>query len=179
MFGCIGSIKETKRLLIPYMVAVVLVTLTQIAGLIISLLYWDKLKENIKDVLEVRLEHYQKDQMFAKSWDSAMSTLNCCAVNGWTDFKTLNKLPKYCCQDPLTQCNIGEHDTKIPGCLTKIYSDILESYRIDILIPSAEIFFNLLGIIAASLILRKKSAGSKQFWEWRSRTNKLRRDSTL
>ena len=183
MFGCIGSIKETKRLLIPYMIAVVLVTLAVIAGLTISLLYWDDLKGSIKHVGEVRLRQYQKDQTFTKSWNFTMSNLKCCGVNGWTDFQTLNqtlnRLPKYCCKDQLTDCNINDGDELIPGCFTKIYSEILESYNIHILIPSTEIFLNLFGIVAASLILRKKSAGSKQFWEWKSKTGGFKRDSLL
>ena len=179
MFGCLGSIKETKRLLIPYMIAVVLVTLAEIAGLTISLLYWDDLKDSIKNLGVTRLRKYQIDPTFTESWDKTMSDLNCCGGTGWNDFQTLNiTLPKYCCEDQSTQCNINDGDDEIPGCFTKIHSEILENH-IHILIPSTEIFLNLFGIFAASLILRKKSAGSKQFWEWKQKTVGFRRDSLL
>jgi CD63 antigen len=179
IFGCIGSISESKRLLIAYMIAVVLVTLVQISGLTLSILYKDKLKDSIKDVLELRLRYYKQHHSVANSWDFAMSNLNCCGVNGWNDFESLNKLPKYCCKDQLTQCNVNEHDDKIPGCLTKVYGDILENYRIDIVILSMEIFFNLSGIVAATLMLRKSFVGSKQFWEWTSKIGGFKRDSRL
>ena len=67
VFGCLGASKESKKLLIPYIIAVVLITLAQITGLTMSLVYQRELKESVSTIFDLKLQYYNTDSSLTQS----------------------------------------------------------------------------------------------------------------
>ena len=183
LFGCLGATKETKKLLIPYIIAVVLIALAQLTGLAMSVVYQRELKDSVSTILELRLQYYNADLSLTKSWDHAMSDWNCCGIKGWKDFKNLTDekiqtVPKYCCLGNSTNCNVNNAQlADVPGCFAKIYNNIYYPYVFVIL--AIEAVIKICGVIACSFILRKSLGGSEKFWKWKSQKEGFKSDKKM
>ena len=186
LFGCLGAIKESKILLTSYIIFVVFITIAQITGMVLLLIYEAKLKLSISNVLRYRLSYYKEELGLTNKWNEVMKNFECCGVNGMEDFFQIaqqykwvkfQELPKYCCPSKSNTCKFDEGDVNIPGCLEQYFDS--ELHRIDILILAIEIFLNVLGIISSAFILRKSVEGSKKFWEWKSHAYTFKTDSRM
>ena len=100
LVGCCGAIKESKCLLITYALVVILITLVQSIGIILSAVYQENLKDHISTAFTPIIQHYGDDSLTTQVWNLKMESLECCGVNGYDDFKTLKssiKIASICC----------------------------------------------------------------------------------
>ena len=156
LVGCCGAFKESKCLLITYAVIVILVTLVQSIGIILSAVYQDELKTHISSALKPTLQHYGYDQdpAITKYWDTKMTTLQCCGIKGHQDFIGLNttkNINEICCLGgPCTSSNIKQNGNEtVPGCVDKAFLDLKDQWMHAIIIAGVIILTEILGIALA------------------------------
>ena len=156
LVGCCGAIKESKCLLITYAVVVILVTLVQSVGIILSAVYQPTLKTHISIALKPTLRYYgyDQDRTITEIWDIKMTNLQCCGVDGYKDFIGLNtttEIAKICCiGGPCNTGNIEINGNKdVPGCVDKVFSDMKEQWMHAIIVVGVIILTEILGIALA------------------------------
>ena len=156
LVGCCGAIKESKCLLITYAVIVILITLIQSVGIILSAVYQPTLKTHISIALKPTLRYYGYDQdlTITEIWDVKMKNLQCCGVDGYKDFIGLNttsEIAKICCiGGPCNTGNIEINGNKaVPGCVDKVFSDLKEQWMHAIIVAGVIILTEILGIALA------------------------------
>ena len=160
MIGFFGAIKHSKCLLVSYVSAVITITLVQIAGMILLAVFQRELENHVIKFLQKTLHYYEHEEHVTTAWDIKMERLNCCGVIGYEDFNTTlsDNLPKFCCPEHATNCTVDflKNQTREelkPGCFTEVYNTIKGNVHYDVLIVSAAIVTNILGIASALLLI--------------------------
>ena len=156
LVGCFGAIKESKCLLILYALVVILITMAQSIGIILSAVYQEQLKNHISTTLQPFLQHYGNESDIKKIWDVKMTNLNCCGVKGWEDFKGLKpptiEIAPVCC-NPNQSCNVAtisdNKNSSVPGCVEKVFTDMKDQWMHAIIIAAVVILIEILGIAFA------------------------------
>jgi len=156
LVGCCGAIKESKCLLITYAVIVILITLIQSVGIILSAVYQPTLKTHISIALKPTLRYYgyDQDRTITEIWDVKMTNLQCCGVDGYKDFIGLNttsEIAEICCiGGPCNTGNIEQNGNKdVAGCVDKVFSDLKEQWMHAIIVAGVIILTEILGIALA------------------------------
>jgi hypothetical protein len=155
LVGCCGSFKESKCLLITYSTVVILITLAQSVGIILSAVYQKEFQSGVSIELRHSLNSYGKDQHVTLLWDLKMEALECCGVNGYTDFQTLDQninITSICC-GPVDTCNsqnLERRPTHAPkGCVDKLFTDLKGSMKYAIIFAAVVIVVEILAIALA------------------------------
>ena len=107
LVGCCGAIKESKCLLITYALVVILITLVQSIGIILSAVYQENLKDHISKAFAPVIQQYGNDPFTTQVWDLKMESLECCGVNGYGDFEALKistNISSICCNKNSDEC---------------------------------------------------------------------------
>lgn len=156
LVGCFGAIKESKCLLILYASVVILITLAQSIGIILSAVFQQKLKTQIGKLFKSSLTHYGTEPHITSIWNTKMNKLECCGVTDYSDFETLNStilIPAFCCSKSTSTCNVdslGKYDAEDPrGCLEKGLEVITGNMHYAIIVAAAVIVIEILGIAFA------------------------------
>ena len=151
LVGCFGAIKESKCLLISYSTVVILITIVQSIGIILSAVYQKELKTHMSTYFKSTLKYYGHRDIVDTYWNGKMNKLDCCGVHGYEDFnKTLTKLPTKCCIQDVTFCTKGiANKEKKTGCLDKVYEVINDHLHYLIIIAAVVIITEILGIAFA------------------------------
>lgn len=96
--GCMGSIKENKCLLMSFFVLLLIILLAEVILAILLFVYEQKLNKYVADGLTDSIQRYQSDNSTKVAWDSIQSFLQCCGVNGTSDWPS--NPPASCPSDP-------------------------------------------------------------------------------
>ncbi|XP_017201494.2 leukocyte surface antigen CD53 [Oryctolagus cuniculus] len=104
--GCMGSIKENKCLLMSFFVLLLVILLAEVILAILLFVYEQKLNKYVADGLTDSIQHYQSDNSTKVAWDSIQSFLQCCGVNGTSDWP----------RGPPASC---PSDSQVKGCYIK------------------------------------------------------------
>lgn len=146
--GCCGAIRENKCLLLFFFLFILLIFLAELSAAILAFIFRDNLSRDFF-TKEVK-KHYQgtnSSQIFSSTWNSVMTTFECCGVNGPQDFEDalyFNTLypsdivPEDCCRRTSPsrnseflskeECLMGsENYQNTEGCYTVILNS-LETY---------------------------------------------------
>lgn len=147
-FGCCGAIKESKCMLIIYIIIILCTLAAFIAGAVLGV---DQDSGVIEKPLLNTLGNYnpgstaEDDKALVDAWDTIQTEFKCCGVkslNNWEDdnsyFPTGEGylVPASCCEerdsvssDNIKQCQLNpdneEWTGELPGCLTKL-KDVIE-----------------------------------------------------
>uniref|UniRef100_A0A8C0NG38 Tetraspanin n=2 Tax=Canis lupus familiaris TaxID=9615 RepID=A0A8C0NG38_CANLF len=105
--GCMGSIKENKCLLMSFFILLLIILLAEVTLAILLFVYEQKLNDYVSESLTDSIKQYHLDNSTRATWDSIQSVLQCCGVNGTSDWN--GHPPKSCPSDPQVQ-----------GCYAKV-----------------------------------------------------------
>jgi len=89
--GYCGALQENKVLLTAYGLFLIIVFALQITGIVLCLVYRHQADSQVRTLLKTSLSSSYTSQvdrnMETLSWDLVMSTMQCCGVNNYTDFR--------------------------------------------------------------------------------------------
>eukprot|EP00096_Caligus_rogercresseyi_P015736 TRINITY_DN820_c0_g1_i1.p1 TRINITY_DN820_c0_g1~~TRINITY_DN820_c0_g1_i1.p1 ORF type:complete len:293 (+),score=64.60 TRINITY_DN820_c0_g1_i1:181-1059(+) len=116
--GYCGAIKESKVLLTAYGIFIIIITMLQIAAIVLVVLYKTHAEQHSKEFFRHTIQKYyttkgQRDAVTI-TWDFMMAELHCCGVDNSEDFRSAVKfmqlvnangnkqvIPEACCKlDP-------------------------------------------------------------------------------
>lgn len=112
-FGCFGSFRENRALLIVYTILLVLVLMGEVVAIIISLIYKGKISESVETGLDEKMGGYIKfvteeggTEDDKDIIDKIQTTLECCGIHGpdtytndsdWKAAAGAHNIPLSCC----------------------------------------------------------------------------------
>ncbi|XP_029440998.1 tetraspanin-1-like isoform X2 [Rhinatrema bivittatum] len=116
--GCLGAIKESRFLLMTFIMTMMAMFIAKIAAAVLALAF-SQIVEGIlhdKGLISLKEDYdaeYIKDGSVTLGWDFLMRKLKCCGFNNYTDFSAsqfVNRsglvYPKACCWTPASPaCN--------------------------------------------------------------------------
>ncbi|XP_004689718.1 PREDICTED: leukocyte surface antigen CD53 [Condylura cristata] len=104
--GCMGSIKENKCLLMSFFALLLIILLAEVTLAILLFLFEKQLGNYVYQGLNDSFQRYEKDNKTKAAWDSIQTFLQCCGVNGTSDW---NMRPPPSCPS----------DLQVEGCYLK------------------------------------------------------------
>ncbi|XP_048207727.1 leukocyte surface antigen CD53 [Perognathus longimembris pacificus] len=114
--GCMGSIKENKCLLMSFFILLLIILLAEVTLAILLFVYEQKLNKYVSEGLNDSIQRYHSDNSTKAAWDFIQTFLNCCGVNGTSDWTS--GPPESCPSKP-----------EVEGCYMKVqewfYSNFL------------------------------------------------------
>ncbi|XP_037682338.1 leukocyte surface antigen CD53 [Choloepus didactylus] len=105
--GCMGSIKENKCLLMSFFLLLLIILLAEVTLAILLFVYEQKLSDYVAEGLTSSIQRYHSDNSTKAAWDSIQSFLQCCGINGTSDWT--GGPPESCPKDP-----------QVKGCYMKV-----------------------------------------------------------
>ncbi|XP_045836235.1 leukocyte surface antigen CD53 [Meles meles] len=84
--GCMGSIKENKCLLMSFFFLLLIILLAEVTMAILLFVYDQKLNNYVSTSLTESFQQYHSNNSTKATWDSIQSFLQCCGVNGTSDW---------------------------------------------------------------------------------------------
>ncbi|KAL2076566.1 hypothetical protein ACEWY4_027838 [Coilia grayii] len=104
--GCCGAIRENKCLLLFFFMLILIIFLAELGAAILAFIFREHLTRSY--FTKELKHHYQgsnSTDVFTHTWNTIMTTFDCCGVNGAGDFeeglfRLLNptSVPEACCQ---------------------------------------------------------------------------------
>lgn len=183
MMGCCRS-KGARTFLIVYAVLIALVIVCEIVAAVLVLnVYKDEIGEKAKSFMETTIREDYKISSSQKGpensvtilWDSIMTSLQCCGVNGYKDFS--GEVPDTCCltpsvgnstmipspcPDPSTGASLPEQMTL--GCFPILIRGSVPAIASSLAVVA---LFQIAGVIL-SCFLSRRVEESREWYEMRS-----------
>lgn len=98
-FGCCGAIKENRCMVMIFAALISLILICELAGGIAAFVLKNKMAAGIKDAMETSLKQGSGNGTLAV-WNSIQHDLQCCGVDGSSDWNRVDKpIPDACCAD--------------------------------------------------------------------------------
>lgn len=98
-FGCFGSAKEVRCMLVTYFIAVFLIFVTMLVGGILGYVFREKVTKTMHNSMLGSIRSYGNYGPITEAWDETQSRLHCCGVNSYRDWN--EQIPDSCCQEPV------------------------------------------------------------------------------
>ncbi|XP_072924139.1 tetraspanin-16-like [Hemitrygon akajei] len=164
-FGCCGTIKESKVLLMMYFIAVSMIFIGEIICAIVILIFKSIIVLLFQDealkLLKNNYTGFGDKNLASTGWDALMKTLHCCGLNNYTDFEGSNYqiqkgrlYPKSCCRNPFSaECDGLSTSANViytKGCLSFVTSMIKRNSSI---IGGVTIGISLIQMMAMAISL--------------------------
>ncbi|ESO09549.1 hypothetical protein HELRODRAFT_185361 [Helobdella robusta] len=161
-FGCCGSFKENRTMMIVYMIMVVLVIILEIALVVAAHFNSAQIEDKMASKMRETIPKYDlsnHEQGIGFTWDKLQKTLKCCGVqiiSDWYDgnsqMEYLQTVPDSCCIEPSVGCGkVGNHS------LTSEY--VKDTYNIQGCAPALKMKFKdneiiIIGVISGLAVLK-------------------------
>lgn len=174
IFGIFSGWKESRQMLIAYLMLLSLVILTEITAAVLVLTYRIKLNETLKDAMNfIILSQYAQPGFEAqtKAFDELQAKFKCCGAVDFSDWSSssyilsqkispdtpYNKVAESCCKSPSTLCAVRDHPSNIysTGCVPTIETNMSEHILVYSLLVLGCCVFQVCGIFIVSLLVRR------------------------
>lgn len=99
-FGCCGAIRESRCMLITYIILLVIILLITLIVLIVIGAFMTWFNSNIDEEMFKSLQFYSHNNTgFRTMWNVLQSQAECCGVYSYTDWKNVSQsVPDSCCK---------------------------------------------------------------------------------
>lgn len=140
--GCCGAIRENKCLLLFFFLLILIIFLAELAAAILAFIFREHLtRDYFTKELKAHYRSSNSTDAFTETWNTIMSTFECCGVNSAEDFdqrsvfrqRNPNRtMPEVCCQSSdqvmnVEECLRGVIPTHTKGCYSAVV-DYFETY---------------------------------------------------
>uniref|UniRef100_T1II96 Uncharacterized protein n=1 Tax=Strigamia maritima TaxID=126957 RepID=T1II96_STRMM len=129
-FGCCGAIRENHCMIVTFSVLLGIIFVLELAAGIAAYVLRNDLQDLIDKGMKDGMDHYGDDVSVTKTWDAIQHDLNCCGINGTSDWNKFAKdkfgvgeTPDSCCVKDIKHC--GKNTTFIKhqeGCFKQIFN---------------------------------------------------------
>lgn len=140
--GCCGAIRENKCLLLFFFLLILIIFLAELAAAILAFIFREHLtRDYFTKELKTYYQGSNSTDVFSATWNTIMTTFECCGVNSADDFDQQSLfrrlypsrlVPEECCQgnDLLMnkeECLHGIMQIRSKGCYSAVV-DYFETY---------------------------------------------------
>ncbi|KAK6625733.1 hypothetical protein RUM43_006032 [Polyplax serrata] len=157
--GCCGAIKENYNMLIAFSVLLLLIFIIEIAVGVAAAVNRDSFKDHLRKAMKASKDNYDvttaEDR---KVWAQLQSKLECCGVDGPSDWVMGGLYPESCCKtsepssSPDRLCGPSKEFVHQEGCFSKLSTRIREGSIIVMGVGIGIALIELAGIVLACLL---------------------------
>nr|XP_015905087.1 leukocyte surface antigen CD53-like [Parasteatoda tepidariorum] len=163
-FGFYGALKYNHVMIMVFALLVFIIMILEIGGGIGAYLYREKTEAFLKKNMEESLKQHQNDTL--KFWNAMQSRLECCGVNGPSDYETHNyPIPGSCCKGSAGNATCEKADAFQTGCYPQLRETVNEHviaiFAVAIVFAVVELVIFLSSLFLAHAI-KKESERSTQ-----------------
>ncbi|XP_076230059.1 CD63 antigen-like isoform X2 [Nomia melanderi] len=129
-FGCCGAVKENHCMIITFSVLLLLIFVLELVAGISGYLMQREVRQMVENRMNITMKDYSTDITTNKSWDIMQHDLQCCGMNGASDWASAgfsdNTIPNSCCREvPVgSKCDINSIYIYEGGCMQSLQSAI-------------------------------------------------------
>lgn len=126
-FGCCGAVKENHCMIITFSVLLLIIFALELAGGIAGYVLKDKALVMVEDRFNRTIAEYENNTAIKQSWDILQTDLQCCGVNGPSDWFQYGQIVNSCCpgKDVKDTCDVS--DAYPHGCLERFKEMIVKN----------------------------------------------------
>lgn len=167
LMGCCGN-KQARCCLITYGVLVLAVIVVEIVAAVLILhVYHGDVEKEVEAFMNSTIERdYKPDNPTAVTvlWDHMMTQLECCGVQGYTDFTS--QVPPSCCSSSNFTCPDLEVETTLPqmesGCFSVLLAGTVPALAASLAVV---VVFQLAGTLLACCLARMVATEKREWYE--------------
>ncbi|XP_032669102.1 CD63 antigen-like isoform X1 [Odontomachus brunneus] len=159
-FGCCGAVKENHCMIITFSVLLLLIFVLELGAGITGYLMRGEISNMLENRMNSTMRQYDVDESIRQSWDIMQHDLQCCGINGptdWTQLGTVNNIiPESCCKELPTQgkCDSNSIHLYESGCMVRLEAAIESSALILGGVGVGVAIVQLIGVIFACCLAR-------------------------
>ncbi|CAH1182540.1 unnamed protein product, partial [Phyllotreta striolata] len=147
--GCYGALRESYYMLIGFAVCLLVIFIVEFAVGIAAATYKSQFQGVLKESMARSLGNYEANKADKVAWDTLQSKLECCGVDGPTDWK---RRPDSCCASSPRHCQdlvLLDSNLYSYGCFQELQSRAESSAKVLIGVGIGIAFVEIIGIILA------------------------------
>ncbi|XP_032669233.1 CD151 antigen [Odontomachus brunneus] len=147
--GCYGAIKEHYNMLIAFAAALLIIFVIELAVGIAAAVFKNDFSVAMKDTLKESMKNYTDADK--EAWDNVQKKLQCCGVDGPSDWNTgFRPFPSSCCTtDMQVICQYGNPTMYKDGCFSKLEMRVMKGATVLIGVGIGIAFVEIAGIVLA------------------------------
>lgn len=161
-FGCCGAVKENHCMIITFSILLLLIFALELGAGIAGYMMRGEVSGMLQNRLNSTLQTYNTKEDVRRSWDIMQHDLQCCGMNGFTDWNQyagypINIAPDSCCNEIAAQakCDLNSLATVYTeGCMKKLQSAIENNAMILGGVGIGVALIQLIGVIFACCLAR-------------------------
>ncbi|XP_017893684.1 CD63 antigen-like [Ceratina calcarata] len=160
-FGCCGAVKENHCMIITFSVLLLCIFALELGAGIAGYMMRGEVHSMVENRLNTTILEYSSKNDIRKSWDIMQHDLECCGMNGPSDWSTSgsfaeNNIPISCCKEVPegSKCDVNSISIHSEGCMKSLQKAIERNVLIFGGVGIGIAIVQLMGVIFACCLAR-------------------------